>query len=54
MSLDTYKLPLYFAAKVKVKEEVICKAEPVHHYALIGFYFSGKCTPFLLISNKKD
>jgi len=24
MSLDTYKLPLYFLAKVKVKKEVIC------------------------------
>ena len=30
MSLDTYKLPLYFLAKVKVKKEVICKIKYVH------------------------
>jgi len=24
LSLDTYQLPLYFVAKVKVKKEVIC------------------------------
>jgi hypothetical protein len=46
MSLDTYKLPLYFAAKVKVKEEVICKAKPVHHYALIGFLFQWQMYAF--------
>ncbi|EFR55292.1 hypothetical protein BFAG_03990 [Bacteroides fragilis 3_1_12] len=53
MSLDTYKLPLYFLAKVKVKKEVICKSEYVHNVLLYFFVSGDKSNTFLLNASKK-
>ena len=53
MSLDTYKLPLYFLAKVKVKKEVICKSEYVHNVLLYFFVSRDKSNTFLLNASKK-
>ena len=47
MSLDTYKLPLYFLAKVKVKKEVICKSEYVHQI-YFSFCFKSEAKLMLL------
>ena len=40
MSLDTYKLPLYFLAKVKVKKEVICISKQIHTFVFFLFLIS--------------
>ena len=43
--LDTYKLPLYFLAKVKVKKEEICIRKRLH--SILFVLFSGAKVIFL-------